>query len=120
MSRSVRLAVLALAVAGSAGAQEALPLLPEILAQVQDSEVYLKGYLGKDGEGVSFALPEAGHVAFPVTFDGVDETAIAGCDFAGPGPCRVAAYGYVQWDGPGLRVFVTSIETMDPPGGMTP
>jgi hypothetical protein len=125
MSRNVSLLlplVCALGFGVQAQAQEALPLLPEILAQVQDSEVYLKGYLGTGPTGVQFALPEAGHAAFPVTFEADEnlKAKIKACDFAGAGPCKVAAYGYVQWQGAVLGLIVTSIETQDLPGKMTP
>ena len=123
MSKSVSLViVLALAPLGLQ-AQEALPLLPDILAEVQDTEVYLKGYLGFEHvEGVSFALPDTGHVAFPVTFES-DEDLMArmkGCSWETGTPCQVAAYAYVQWDGPLLRLIVTSIETIAAPGKMSP
>jgi hypothetical protein len=119
MSRSVRLAALVLAVAGSAAAQEALPLLPDILAQVQDSEVYLQGYLGAVPGGWRFDLPVRRDEGFPVRFEGDLATGPEGCDFAGVGPCRVDAYGYLEWDGPRLRVVMTSIETQGQPGVRT-
>ncbi|MEO8244252.1 MAG: hypothetical protein ABI832_18265 [bacterium] len=106
--------------AGSVQAQEALPLLPEIMDQVQDSEVYLKGYLGVTDGVVTFALPNDGHAAFPVTIESDDDIAgmIKGCKTQTP--CLIAGYGYVEWRGAQLTVFLSSIETMAAPGKMIP
>lgn len=101
-------------------AQEKLPTLSEVLAQVQDTKVYLQGYIGRGPEGgVRFVLAEARDNGFPADFKSEKDldTAIKGCGFDGSGglPCKVAAYGSLNWEGPRLHVVVTSIESIEPP-----
>ncbi len=103
--------------AGGAAAQEALPRLPDILSGVQDTEVYLQGYLGAVPGGWRFDPPVWRAEGFPVRFEGVAPP--EGCDFAAAGPCRVDGYGYLEWDGPRLRLVMTGIERQGPPGVRT-
>ena len=79
-------------------AQEKPPTLPELLARVQDAEVYLQGYIGRGPEGeVRFVLADAKNNGFPADFKSEKDldTAIKGCGFDGSGglPCKVVAYG---------------------------
>ena len=120
MSRNARFAALLMLCAGTAAGQEALPKLPEVMADVQDTEVYLQGFIGRGPEGVvRFVLPEVTDNGFPVDFESdVDlDKAITGCGFDGSGgqPCKMAGYGYLKWDQSRLHVILTSIETLDPP-----
>ena len=101
-------------------AQEKLPTLPEVLAQVQDTEVYLQGYIGRGPEGsVRFVLADARDNGFPADFESEKDldTAINGCGFDGSGglPCKVAAYAHLNWEGARLHVVVTRIESIEPP-----
>ncbi len=103
--------------------QESLPTLPDVMAQVQDTEVYLLGYVGRGPEGmVRFVPPKVEGNGFPVVFESDDDldTAIKGCGFEGSGalPCKMAGYGYLNWDGTKLRVVMTSIETITSPAAM--
>ena len=120
MSRNVSLAAVLLVWALPGIAQEALPKLPAVMAQVQDTEVYLEGYIGRGPEGgVRFVLPDVTDNGFPVEFqsDADLDKAIEGCGFDGSGglPCLMAGYGFLNWDQSRLRVMVTRIETIAPP-----
>ena len=101
-------------------AQEKLPSLPEMMALVQDAEVYVTGFIGRGPEGVArFVLPDAMDNGFPVDFKSEEDldTRIKGCGFDGSGglPCKVAAYGYLNWDAARLHVVITSIESLGAP-----
>jgi len=93
--------------------------LPDILAQVQDSEVYLQGLIGNVPGGVQFALPDAKDVAYDVTFESDEDMVkrLEGCNWP-DAPCLTAAYGYTRWDGPKLAVVIYSFESLAvPPSG---
>ena len=112
MSRNARLAVVWLLLPMTALAQEKPQTLPEALALLQDTEVYLTGYIGRGPEGaVRFVLPEARDNGFPVDFKSADDLdhTIEGCGFDGSGglPCKVAAYGHLNWDTARLHVVIT-------------
>ena len=117
MSRNASLVALLLLWPVVASAQEVLPLLPEILDQVESNEVYLKGYIGSGAAGVNFDLADDQHAGvFPVLFESETDLAaqVKACTYERP--CKVAAYAYLQWHGPELRLVVTSIETQARPG----
>ena len=118
-SRALILAVLPF----GAMAQEALPTMPEVMAEVQDTEVYLLGYVGRGPQGgVRFLPPKTEGNGFSVVFNSDDDldAAIAGCGFDGTGvmPCKMAGYGYLHWEGTNLKLVMTSIETINPPAAM--
>lgn len=120
MSRNVRVLVCALLMGMPAVAQEALPTLPEVMAEVQDTELYLQGYIGRGPEGaVRFVLPDMKDTGFPVDFksDTDMDKAIEGCGFDGSGglPCKMVGYGYLNWEQSRLRLVLTRIETIDAP-----
>ena len=101
-------------------AQEKLQTLPEVLALVQDTEVYLQGYIGRGPEGaVRFVLADARNNGFPADFESEKDldTAIKGCGFDGSGglPCKFTAYAHLNWEGARLHVVVTRIESIEPP-----
>jgi hypothetical protein len=104
-------------------AQEKLPTLPEVMAQVQDTEVYLQGYIGRGPEGnPRFVLPGADKPGFVLIFESDDDLdqKITGCGFEGSGglPCKMTGYGRVHWEGTKLQVVLTGIESIEPPAGM--
>ena len=120
MSKSVSLVVALSLWSGAAGAQEALPRLPEVMAQIQDTEVYLQGFVGRGPEGgVRFVLPEITDNGFLVDFESDEDLdkAILGCGFDGSGgqPCKMAGYGYLRWEQSKLHIVMTSIETIEAP-----
>ena len=99
---------------------EVLPRLAEVMAQFQDTGVYLEGYIGRGPEGnVRFLLPEVTDNGFPVEFqsDADLDKAIEGCGFDGSGglPCLMTGSGFLNWEQSRLQVVLTRIDTIAPP-----
>lgn len=120
MSKSARFAAALMLWPMAAAAQEALPGLADVMGQVQDTEVYLQGFIGRGPEGqVRFVLPTLTDNGFVVDFESEADLdkAIEGCGFDGSGgqPCKMAGYGYLDWVQSRLRVVLTSIETIEAP-----
>jgi hypothetical protein len=103
-------------------AQEMLPTIADIRAEVTDTEVYTTGALGMGSltPATDFWLVLEDGTEVPVTLDLADPLGrrLEGC-FYSPGkggtPCAVKAYGYLRWENATLQFVLTFIEDIQPP-----
>lgn len=113
--------VLGGALSERAAAQEMLPTIPEVMADVTDTEVFITGAFGIGSRTPEtdfwVILPDGTELPVILQLDEPVGVTFQGCHYSpghGGTPCAFKGYGYLVWEGATLQAVLTGIEELFP------